>query len=146
MVGGQPRRCRYGEWMLVITHHRLPLPGFATTSESLAAARDALAVLALRPGWRRGRLARAVDDPDLLLLVQEWDDAGSCRRALSAHEVRIAAGRFLQTAADEPSAYEVLQWRDGAEVLDAPSAIAADGGDVGLGEAAQPYVLRGDFS
>jgi hypothetical protein len=130
--------------VLVVTRHRLPLTGFASTTEALDAARDLLAVLSGLPGYVRGWLARAVDEPDLLVLATEWQDVGSYRRALSAYEVKLR-WPFLQTAVDEATAYEVLVSRTPDSVVESPSARGADADVVGLGEAAAPHVSRGDF-
>ncbi len=131
--------------MLVVTRHRLPLRGYADTTAALDAARDTLAVLGERPGYLRGWIARAVDDPDLLVVAHEWADAGSYRRALSAYDVKLH-WPFLQTAVDEASAFEVLVSRTPDSVNEAPSAIAADAGTVGLGSAAAPHVSPGEFA
>lgn len=131
--------------MLVLTRHRLPLPGYAGIPDALAAARDALAVLSEQTGFVRGWLGRAVDDPDLLVLAHEWADVGSYRRALSAYDVKLR-WPFLGTAADEASAFEVLVARGpGGLVVEAASAQAADAGTVGLGEAAAARVDVGAF-
>lgn len=130
--------------MLVVTRHRLPLPGYADVATALDAARDLLAVLAERPGWLRGWLARAVDDPDLLLVAHEWADVGSYRRALSAYDVKLR-WPFLQTAVDEATAFEVLVARTPDGVVERPSARGADADTVGLGEAAAAHVSRGEF-
>jgi hypothetical protein len=73
----------------------------------LAGARDLLAVLAARPGWRAGRIGRAVDDGSWWVLVTEWDSVGAYRRAISSEEVRMRVP-LLASAVDEPTAYEVL--------------------------------------
>jgi hypothetical protein len=130
--------------VLVVTRHRLPLPGYADVPSALDAARDALAVLAERPGYQRGWLARAVDDPDLLVLAHEWADVGSYRRALSAYEVKLR-WPFLQTAVDEATAYEVLVSRTPTEVVESASDRGGDADTVGLGHAAAAQVSRGDF-
>jgi hypothetical protein len=131
--------------VLVVTRHRLPLPGYPTTPEALDAARDLLAVLAGLPGYVRGWIARAVDEPDLLVLTTEWEDVGSYRRALSAYEVKLR-WPFLQTADDEATAFEVLVSRTPDAVVENPSARGADADEVGLGHAAAPHVSRGDFA
>lgn len=130
--------------MLALTRHRLPLPGYADATAALAAARETLAVLAERPGYLRGWIARAVDDPDLLVLAHEWADVGSYRRALSAYDVKLH-WPFLQTAADEATAFEVLVSRTPDSVVESASAIAADAATVGLGVAAAPHVSAGEF-
>lgn len=71
-------------------------------------ARVALAALAARPGYRGGRVGRAVDAPSSWLITTEWDDMGSYRRSLSGYDVKIAATPLLAQAIGEPSAYEVL--------------------------------------
>jgi len=130
--------------VLVVTRHRLPLPGFATGAEALEAARDALAVLSEQRGYLRGWVARAVDEPDLLVVAHEWEDVGSYRRGLSAFDVKMR-WPFLQTADDEATAFEVLVSRTPDSVVQSPSATAEDAGTVGLGHAAAPHVGRGDF-
>lgn len=130
--------------MLVVTRHRLPLAGFASTADALAAARDLLAVLAEQAGYLRGWLARPVDDPEVLVLAHEWADVGSYRRALSAYEVKLR-WPFLQTADDEATAFEVLVSRTPDGVVEQPSSRGFDADTVGLGEAAAPHVGRGDF-
>ncbi|ASW56238.1 antibiotic biosynthesis monooxygenase [Plantactinospora sp. KBS50] len=71
-------------------------------------AHAALAALAARPGYRRGQLLRALDDPRHWCLVTEWESVGSYRRALGAFDVKIAAVPLLAESLDEPSAYESL--------------------------------------
>lgn len=92
---------------------------FEVTDE--AAFRDeaaaALAALAARPGYLRGQLGRAFDDPAVWCLVTEWESVGTYRRALSAYEVKLVATPFLSRARPEPSAFEAL-------------AVAAAGGPV----------------
>ena len=134
----------YGGGVLVVTRHRLPLPGYADATAALDAARDALAVLAERPGYLRGWLTRAVDEPDLLVLAHEWADVGSYRRALSAYDVKLR-WPFLQTAVDEATAFEVLVSRTPDSVVESASARGADADTVGLGEAAASHVSPGEF-
>ena len=85
---------------------------FDTTADSegsfVDSARAALAVLRERPGYLRGWLGRAADDPTGWVLGTEWEGAGSYRRALAGVEVRAAAGSFLSTARNEASAFEVV--------------------------------------
>ena len=142
---GRTTAAPYGEGMLVVTRHRLPLAGYVDVPAALAAARELLAVLAGQPGYLRGWLARAVDDPDLLVLAHEWSDVGSYRRALSSYEVKLR-WPFLQTADDEASAFEVLTLRTPDSVVEAASALGVDASTVGLGEAAAPHVSPGDFA
>lgn len=96
--------------MLAVTRHRLPAgeaDGFA------AVARTALEALAARPGFRRARVGRALEDPTLWVVTQEWDDVGSYRRALSARAVRVASMPMYVSAVAEPTAYELTLGRDG---------------------------------
>ncbi|MEE6258696.1 antibiotic biosynthesis monooxygenase family protein [Plantactinospora sonchi] len=71
-------------------------------------AHAALGVLAARPGYRRGELLRALDDPTHWCLVTEWESVGTYRRALGAFDVKIHATPLLAESLDEPSAYEAL--------------------------------------
>ncbi len=127
-----------------MTRHRLPLSGFADASAALEAARDTLEALADRPGYLRGWLTRAIDDPDLLVVAHEWADVGSYRRALSSFDVKMR-WPFLQTAVDEATAFEVLVSRTPEAVVTRPSARGVDADTVGLGAAAAPHVSPGEF-
>jgi heme-degrading monooxygenase HmoA len=77
-------------------------------ADFVAAASAALAVLASRPGYRSGQLARAYDQPSLYCLVTQWESVGAYRRALGSYEVKAGATVFLSRALPEPSAYEPL--------------------------------------
>ncbi|MFC0099148.1 antibiotic biosynthesis monooxygenase family protein [Micromonospora marina] len=79
-----------------------------TVDEFTRAAHDALAALAARPGYLRGELLRALDDPDHWLLVTEWESVGAYRRALGGFDVKVTAVPLLARSMDEPSAYETL--------------------------------------
>jgi heme oxygenase (mycobilin-producing) len=68
----------------------------------------ALAALAARPGYLRGRLGRAYDDPTRWTLLTEWESVGAYRRALSAYDVKVNATPLLAESLDEPSAFEEL--------------------------------------
>lgn len=68
----------------------------------------ALTALAARPGYQRGRLCRALDDPTRWTLITEWESVGAYRRALSNFDVKINATPLLAESEDEPSAFEVL--------------------------------------
>ncbi|MEP6697950.1 MAG: antibiotic biosynthesis monooxygenase [Pseudonocardiales bacterium] len=91
--------------MIVISRFSVPEDDGAAFA---ARAEAALAVLSPHPGYRRGSLCRAVDDPTRWVLVTEWDGVGPYRRALSAYGVKVAATPLLAESVDEPSAYEVL--------------------------------------
>jgi heme oxygenase (mycobilin-producing) len=71
-------------------------------------ARLALGTLAACPGYRDGRLSRALDDPRYWCLVTDWESVGAYRRALSGFDVKVHASPLLAESMDEPSAYEVL--------------------------------------
>ncbi len=68
----------------------------------------ALQALAARPGFVRGSLGRAADDPSAWVLVTEWIGVGAYRRALSSYDVKVDASPLLALGRDEPSAFEVL--------------------------------------
>ncbi|HEY0487797.1 MAG TPA: antibiotic biosynthesis monooxygenase [Mycobacteriales bacterium] len=99
-----------------------------------ARAEPALAAFAARPGFVRGHVGRAADDPALWTIVTEWDSVGSFRRALSAFDVKVHAAPLLAESIEEPSAYEVLLAAEGTVVSVRPSALAADAGTVRVGE------------
>ena len=108
-----------GAGLLVVARFDVP----ADDAEAFRAqAEAALAAFAARPGYLRGRIGRAADDPTAWLLATEWDGVGSYRRSLSAYDVRVAAAPLLARGRDEPGAYEVLGSDDGR----APSRRAAD--------------------
>jgi hypothetical protein len=73
-----------------------------------ARARDALGALTERPGFRRGNLARSTDADDVWVLVTEWDNVGSYRRALGNYDVKVRATTLLADALDVPSSFEAL--------------------------------------
>jgi heme-degrading monooxygenase HmoA len=73
-----------------------------------AAARSALAALATRPGYLRGHVGRAVDDPDRWVVTCEWADVGSGRRGLTSGAVRTEIMPLMAYVENEPNAYEVL--------------------------------------
>jgi heme oxygenase (mycobilin-producing) len=95
--------------------------GFAAEAEQL------LDVLAQRPGFVRGRLARGTDEPGSWVLTTEWQGVGAYRRALSAYDVKVLAP-FLGRARPEPSAFEIVARRDESRPLAAnPSDRARQG-------------------
>lgn len=117
--------------MLVITRFVVPE---ADGDRFRADAERALAALASRPGYRSGRVGRAVEDPTAWVVQSEWVGVGAYRRALSAYEVKVWAAPLLGLARDEPSAYEVL-WADGADAVgEGTSARAADAGSAAPGQ------------
>ena len=86
--------------MIAITHFT-DAPGFAER------ARVALEALAQRAGYLRGTLARSVDE-DAWVLLTEWENIGSYRRALGNYEVKLHATPLLATALDVPGGFESL--------------------------------------
>jgi hypothetical protein len=88
--------------MIAVTH-------FADTgADFLERARAALAALAACPGYVRGTVGRSTDDPDAWLLLTEWRNVGSYRRALGNYAVKLQATPLLATAIDVPGAFEDL--------------------------------------
>lgn len=71
--------------------------------------RAAIEALAARPGHIATRLARALDDPTMWVLVSEWENVGSYRRALSKYEVRMASAVLMGSIVNEPTAYEPVE-------------------------------------
>lgn len=88
--------------MISVTHYRSDDAGFEQR------ALDALAALAARPGYVRGRVGRSTDEVSDWVLVTEWRDVGSYRRALGAYDVRIRANGLLGEAIELPSSFESL--------------------------------------
>jgi hypothetical protein len=87
--------------VIAITRYRV-----AGAEDFEAMARQVLEALARCPGHRSGRLARNTDEPDLWVMVTEWDGAGFYRRALG--EVRMVLIPLSAWAVDEPGAYEIV--------------------------------------
>jgi len=73
-----------------------------------AQADAALRVLAVRPGFVRGSVARATDDESAWLLFTEWASVGAYRRALGGYDVKLTATPLMAQALDQPSAFEEL--------------------------------------
>lgn len=69
---------------------------------------EALAALAACPGYRRGQLGRAYDEPSVWCLVTEWESVGAYRRALGSYDVKLRATPLLARALPEASAFESL--------------------------------------
>jgi hypothetical protein len=88
--------------MIAVTHFADSSPDFAER------ARTALAALAARPGYVRGTLGRSTDDPDAWLLLTEWVNVGSYRRALGGYDVKLQATPLLASALDVPGGFESL--------------------------------------
>jgi hypothetical protein len=73
-----------------------------------ADAKLAFAALATRPGWVRGHLGRAVDDPNCWVLTAEWTDVGSGRRGVTAGVIRAAVMPLTSRFADQPCTFEIV--------------------------------------
>lgn len=106
----------------------------------MAQLRASVALLATKVGFINAHMARAIDEPDLIVLQLGWDTVGSYRRALSAYDVKVQVVPVLSKALDEPTAFEVLHFRDAHRSVDAPGALAADATTVSLGSAAAEIV------
>ncbi|MFP5220230.1 MAG: antibiotic biosynthesis monooxygenase family protein [Actinomycetes bacterium] len=118
--------------MLVVTRFDVEPGRAAAFLEQGQAALDAFAG---RPGFLRGHVGRAADDPRTWVLVTEWDGVGSYRRSLGAYEVKVHAAPLLAQGPDEPSAFEVLRSVAGEVASVAVSRRAADADVVGPGRA-----------
>jgi len=121
--------------MLVVTRFDVP-EGEAPTF--LPRAQAALAAFAARPGYLRGRVGRAADDPTAWVLTTEWEGVGAYRRSLSAYDVKVDAAPLLALGRDEPSAFEVLVSDDGVTAEQSPSRRAADADETGVGTSSGP--------
>ena len=110
----------------------------ADADEFRSRASAALAALAERPGFCRGRASRAVDDPTAWLLVTEWDSVGSWRRALGGYDVKMHATPLLARSHDEPTTYEDLLVVDPSGTTTSTSDRAPDADSVSVGSAAGP--------
>ena len=119
--------------MLVVTRFDVPEDEAAAF---LPQAQAALAAFAARPGYLRGRVGRAADDPTAWVLTTEWDGVGAYRRSLGAYDVKVDAAPLLSRGRDEPSAFEVLVSDEGQ----APSRRAADADEAGVGSSSGPAV------
>jgi hypothetical protein len=133
---------------MVPVFDREPIPGFITAlrfrsiqpATLLAELRTAVDLLSSFDGFVDARLARAVDDPELIALTLNWTTVGAYRRALSSYDVKVSVVPLLSRAMDEPTAFEVLQVSDSEGSVTASGTLAADAGTVSLGEAAAERV------
>ncbi|MCY7366066.1 MAG: antibiotic biosynthesis monooxygenase [Frankiaceae bacterium] len=124
--------------MLVVTRFDVP---DSDAAGFLPLAQAALAAFAARPGYLRGRIGRAADDPTQWVLTTEWVGVGAYRRSLSAYDVKVDAAPLLARGRDEASAFEVLHASEGdGTAVVGPSRRAHDAAQVGVGEASGPSV------
>jgi quinol monooxygenase YgiN len=120
--------------VLVVTRFDVPESEAATF---LPQAQAALAAFAARPGYLRGRVGRAADDPTAWVLTTEWEGVGAYRRSLGAYDVKVDAAPLLGRGRDEPSAFEVLVSDEGTSASGrAPGADTAAVGDAAAGPGA----------
>jgi hypothetical protein len=93
------------------------------TSEADFATRGgrALDALGAQAGFLRGSLARSADDETHWVLVTEWANVGSYRRALGGYEVKLHATPVLAEAIDLPSSFEPLVVVSGGTTVVRPS-------------------------
>jgi quinol monooxygenase YgiN len=104
--------------VIALTHFAVPDDG----GEFELRAQAALAALAARPGYLRGTLGRSTDDPTAWLMLTEWQNVGSYRRALGAYEVKLHATPLMASARDIPSGFEsLLDVAPGGGVIARPS-------------------------
>jgi hypothetical protein len=80
------------------------------------------------PGWVNGSVGRSVDEVDIWLIHQEWQDAGSCRRGLSNSQLRPLAFAIAKTNFSEVSTFEQLLIvnKDGVKKYESDRASDAD--------------------
>jgi hypothetical protein len=123
--------------VLVVTRFDVPE---GESGSFLPRAQAALAAFAGRPGYVRGRIGRAADDPSQWVLTTEWVGVGAYRRSLSSYDVKVDAAPLLSLGRDEPSAFEVLHSTEGSAEVSGVSRRAADAESVGLGEASGPSI------
>ena len=88
--------------MISVTHFRSADPSFEQRAQ------DALAALAGRPGYVHGNLGRSTDDESAWVLVTQWENVGSYRRALGNYDVKLRATPLLGEALDLPTSFESL--------------------------------------
>ena len=74
----------------------------------LVEATSAIEILARRPGFVDASVIRSVDEPEQLLVLSQWVDVGSYRRALSSTESKMGVWPFLANMHDQSSAFETL--------------------------------------
>jgi hypothetical protein len=88
--------------MIAVTHYETEASDFAERAQA------ALGALAARPGYLRGTVARSTDDPSAWLVLTEWSNVGSYRRALGNYQVKLHANPLLGEARDLPTGFEGL--------------------------------------
>jgi hypothetical protein len=89
--------------MIAIARFEVSLAHSANFRTELEAAKDALAECV---GYVDGSIGQNLDEPSLWVLMTQWENVGSYRRALSAMRSKLEAIPVLARAIDEPGAYE----------------------------------------
>ena len=129
--------------MLLVRHYRV---GAGDAAGFTARARRAIELLTAQPGCLRVTLARATEDGQTWLLVAEFESVNAYRRALSPFDIREHVVPLLsepdQAGTGGPSTFESLLVGADGVVTEQPSVIAADAGEVGVGQAAGPAKAR----
>lgn len=85
-----------------------------------------LTALAKLPGWITGSVGRSVDEVDHWLILQQWQDVGSCRRGLSTSELRPIAFELAQSNISSVSTFETLLLATDDQVTKFDSVRSAD--------------------
>lgn len=67
-----------------------------------------IGALATQPGFQRARAGRCLDEPDVWILLTEWESVGTYRRALSSHAVKSSGYPVFTRIIDEPGAFEEI--------------------------------------
>jgi heme-degrading monooxygenase HmoA len=98
----------------------------AEEAEFLQQATQWLTALGQLPGWITGSLGRSVDEVDTWLIHQEWADAGSCRRGLSASQLRPLAFAVARSNVSQVSTFEQLMIVTKDEIKEFKSDRASD--------------------
>lgn len=89
--------------MLAIARFSVPLAQSQEFADQLEVAK---AALSHSEGCIDAELGQNLDDPILWVLMTQWKNVGSYRRALNSLEVKALAVPILAQALDEPGAYE----------------------------------------
>ncbi|MFM1906078.1 MAG: hypothetical protein RIT32_874 [Actinomycetota bacterium] len=117
--------------VIVVTVHQVPADKVEHFAQLAA---EWLTQLAQLPGWVSGSLGRSVDEIDHWLIQQQWEDAGSCRRGLSATQLRPIAFELAQSTICEVSTFEPLLIATSDQVQTFDSIRAADADSFSLSD------------
>jgi quinol monooxygenase YgiN len=104
--------------VIVVNRFRVPEVEAESFRVDLTAALESLQQ---QRGHVSGRIGHNVDDPELWVLVTEWESVGDYRRALSSYDVKVGAVPTLSRALDEPSAYQAVVPGEALNVREARS-------------------------